>query len=50
MESNWIGYIDTLFSYYLPGVDVSSLSDKRWVEMYKQLMNIRKMERSSGNE
>jgi len=36
-----------MFAYYLPGVDTSSLSDERWVEMYKQLLEIRNEERKN---
>lgn len=36
--------MDTLFAYYLPGVDTASLSDERWAEMYQQLNHIRKEE------
>ena len=43
-EANPIGYIDTQLAYYLPGIDVASLSDERWAEMYVQLADIRKQE------
>ena len=43
-----MGYIDTMFAYYLPGVDTSSLSDERWAEMYKQLADIRQQERPAA--
>ena len=33
--------MDTMFAYYLPNVDPSSLTDERWAEMYKQLADIR---------
>jgi hypothetical protein len=33
-----------MFAYYLPSVDTSSLTDKRWAEMYKQLADIREKE------
>jgi len=48
MKHNWIGYIDTMFAYYLPSVDTSSLDDLRWAEMFKQLMDIRKKEGDNG--
>ena len=44
-EDNPIGYIDTMFAYYLPGVDASQLSDARWAEMFMQLSEIRKKEK-----
>ena len=41
--ANWIGYLDTLMAYYL-GINISSLSDERWAEVYAQLQHIRKQE------
>jgi hypothetical protein len=49
IESNIVSYIDTMFAYYLPSVNTSSLSDTRWAEMYKQLLDIRKKEAGSKN-
>jgi hypothetical protein len=44
IESNVVSYIDTMYAYYLPSVNTSSLSDTRWAEMYKQLLDIRTKE------
>lgn len=47
MEENLVGYIDTMFAYYLPSVDTSALTDARWAEMFKQLSNIRENEKGA---
>jgi hypothetical protein len=40
MASNWIGYVDTIISYYT-SYDPATLSDTRWAEVYKQIEDIR---------
>lgn len=48
MESNWIGYINTMMEYYLH-IDPHTLSDDEWAEKFAQLQNIREGEAKANN-
>ena len=43
LESNPVGYIDTMQQYY-PHIDSAPLSDAQWAEKFLQLADIRKRE------
>lgn len=43
MESNWIGYVNTMMEYYL-GINPNELTDEEWGEKYAQLQDIREKE------
>ena len=40
MSANWIGYVDTTIAYYT-SYNPSELSDERWAEVYKQIVDLR---------
>ena len=43
LESNWIGYVNTMLEYYL-GINPQTLTDDEWAEKFAQLQNIREEE------
>ena len=43
LESNWIGYVNTMLEYYL-GINPQTLTDDEWAEKFAQLQNIREQE------
>ena len=43
MESNWIGYINTMLEYYLH-INPDKLTDEQWGEKFAQLNDIREKE------
>jgi len=48
LQDNPIGYTNTLLRYYLPGLDIDSLSDAQWAETFAQVMEIRKQEKKQS--
>jgi hypothetical protein len=42
-----IGFIETTIEYYLPGVDVSALSDRELATKFGHLQRIRELESNS---
>ena len=48
MESNWIGYINTMMEYYL-GINPNDLSDEEWAEKFAQLNDIREQEAKASS-
>lgn len=47
MEDNPIGFISTTIQYYL-GINPDELTDYQWAEKYKQIAEIRRLEKESG--
>lgn len=48
MDSNWVGYINTMLEYYL-GVIPNELTDEEWGEKFAQLQDIREQEARSNS-
>lgn len=44
MDDDPIGYIETMLQRYLPGLDVSTLTDAQFARKYAQLNDILKKE------
>lgn len=46
MEDDPIGYIETMLQRYLPGLDVSTLTDQQFARKYAQLKVILEKEKN----
>lgn len=47
---NSIGFLETLLQYYLPGLDVSSLSETEFINKTAWLLRIRELEKENQVE
>ena len=46
VQDDWIGYADKLMRYHLH-IDTDTLSDEKWAQTFKHLVDIRKQEMKS---
>lgn len=44
MDDDPIGYVETMLQRYLPGLDVSTLTNRQFARKYAQLQDILKQE------
>lgn len=48
MEDDPLGYVETMLQRYLPGLDVSELSDAAFIRKYAQLVDILEKENNKS--